>query len=193
MRAGRVVVIQRAPYRLALDWRAQKEKIEPGGEASTGSWRRDLVERMVWSRFWGLSRQKSPQPRRFCERPPFEKLSWGRWEKSISHVARPRGMVNIDCAPWCRCSWSYLANLQRARMNPRAAALLGRPTGTAGFTIAQGLPEGSARRRSYPGSCSRERRLGEAARSSRYRCFGGGGFGFGTPVVSYAPRPMLTE
>ena len=27
--------------------------------------------------------------------------------------------------------------------------------------------------------------------SSRYRGFGGGGFGFGTPVVSYAPRPML--
>ena len=25
----------------------------------------------------------------------------------------------------------------------------------------------------------------------RYRGFGGGGFGFGTPVVSYAPRPML--
>jgi hypothetical protein len=24
-----------------------------------------------------------------------------------------------------------------------------------------------------------------------HRGFGGGGFGFGTPVVSYAPRPML--
>lgn len=24
-----------------------------------------------------------------------------------------------------------------------------------------------------------------------HRAFGGGGFGFGTPVVSYAPRPML--
>ena len=27
----------------------------------------------------------------------------------------------------------------------------------------------------------------------RYRGFGGGGCGLGTPVVSYAPRPMLSE
>jgi hypothetical protein len=26
-----------------------------------------------------------------------------------------------------------------------------------------------------------------------HRSFGGGGLGFGTPVVSYAPRPMLQE
>jgi hypothetical protein len=32
---------------------------------------------------------------------------------------------------------------------------------------------------------------GIAASVLGHRCFGGGGFGFGTPVVSYAPRPML--
>lgn len=34
----------------------------------------------------------------------------------------------------------------------------------------------------------------EPCRSFSARCyFFGGGFGFGTPVVSYAPRPMLSD
>jgi hypothetical protein len=33
----------------------------------------------------------------------------------------------------------------------------------------------------------------EPSKRRYYRYFGGGGRGFGTPVVSYAPRPMLID